>query len=111
MGNLFFEYVEKNELCCKYCKMHITSKDALVNNIPIETMYNEAKNFGFIVNCLLISNTNWCSYTTHNTFDMFDDNSICENDVSSFYVYCKNCLSFIGWKYANMYILLAKAIV
>ena len=111
MGNLFLEYIEKNPLSCKYCNTHITSKDALINDIPIETMYNEAKNFGLIVNRLLIPNPNWCSYTTHNTFDMFDDNSICENNISSFYLHCKNCLSFIGWKYDNMYILLNKAIV
>ena len=65
MGNLFLEYIEKNPLSCKYCNTHITSKDTLINDIPIETMYNEAKKFGLIVNRLLISNPNWCSYTNN----------------------------------------------
>lgn len=112
MGNVFLEYFNENTVfLCKCCKAHIAPIDNLKNTQIIETIYGEALHFEDVINCTALRNYNSCTYIHHDRFDMFDDNSTLENNIYSYFLYCKQCLSFIGWKYGYKRICLKKSLI
>ena len=116
MGRVFLEYFSNNEytFSCKFCKAHISHTDHVVMN-QIETSYGECVGFTNAINTHQHICSNWTTYTTHGRFDMFDDNSILKSYTQCFYLYCKQCNSFMGWRHIDppfeKHILLKKCIV
>jgi hypothetical protein len=102
MGKLFICAYEDeiNAYKCKKCKTHITHNEYIITN-QIETVNGECYGFSAAINLAIYKNSNWSLYTKHDNFDMFDDNSILKNKRDSFYVYCKNCEEFTGWKFID----------
>ena len=113
MGNLFFETFEdeKNTIVCKKCKTHITQKRFINTFHNIDTAFGECLQISNIINCFFFKNSNYCTYNFHDSFDLFDDDSIIpENSNDSHYIHCKHCNMFMGWKYCFKHIILQSSI-
>lgn len=102
MGRLFIEYFDNDEylFSCKNCKIHFAHTDNIVIRL-IETTKGECIGFIDSLNLKQVRNNNWSTYTSHDGFDMFDDDSILKGDARCYYLYCIQCNNFIGWKYVE----------
>ena len=114
MGNLFFETFEEanNKVVCSICKTFISKQCFITSFYNIETAYGECLQFSNLINCVYLKNFNHCIYNFHDSFDLFDDDSIIpENDNDSHYIHCKQCNLFLGWKYCYKHIILRSSIL
>lgn len=102
MGKVFLEFFNNENFLfqCKKCSTHISHTDYVVIR-HIETICGECIGFTESINVLSYENPNYATYTYHGDFDMYDDNSILKETSKSYFLYCKNCLLFIGWKHID----------
>ena len=99
MGNFFIEYFDNSTFIyhCKICNSHISHKNYITNN-TVETSIGSAIGLSFVMNVICLNKT-YSTYTYHDTFDIFDNDSILTNTGECLDMYCKKCNNFIGWKH------------